>query len=127
MSARDGCATRAESETNRNFALPGRSANELQTGDIGAGDEQDDERSADDEEQTFTVIADHQIAERHQIEVPTFVEFRVALREPRGDRGQLCLNAGHRHASLDPSDDAPKARGRDEVFTALVRKQTPLR
>ena len=43
MSARDGSATRAQSETNRNFALPGRGADELQTGDIGAGDEKHDE------------------------------------------------------------------------------------
>ena len=52
-------AARAEGETDRDFALPRRSADELETGDVRAGDEQDEERSADDEQQTFPVIADN--------------------------------------------------------------------
>src|SRR5216110_1517125 len=75
MTPRNRGPARAEGKTDRNFALPRRSANKLQAGDVRAGDEQDEQRRADDEEQTFPIIADDDVAQRADREVPPFVKF----------------------------------------------------
>ena len=126
MTARDRRAAGPKRETNRHFALPGGGPDELQAGDIGTGDEKHQQGRADDEKQTFAVIADDQIAERSQFEIPTFVEFRVALRESACDGPEFRLSARHRDARLQAADDAPKTRTRDEVLAAFVRKDPPL-
>ena len=115
----------AEGEADRDFALASGGANELQAGHIRAGDEQDDKRRPDHEEQTFTEIADHLLMERTEDEVPTFVKFRITLREAAGDGGQLGLRAGNRHARFDPCDHTPEARIGHRVFVALRRKEPP--
>ena len=100
MTARDGRATRAQSEPDRDFALPGGSADELEPGHVRARDQQHEHRSADDQEQSFTIIAHYLVAQRNHREVPALVKFLVGLDEPGRDRGKLRLHRRGRDARL---------------------------
>src|SRR5204863_8006110 len=100
----DRQTARAQSETDRDFALSGGSPNELQTGDVGAGNEKHEDRSADDQEQSFPVIPDDLVPQWTQIKVPAFVEFRIALHQPGRDRRKLRLSGGNRKAGLEPAE-----------------------
>ena len=92
MTACDGRAARAQGETDRDFALPGGSAHKLEAGDVRARDEQHEHRCADDQQQSFPVIAHDLVAERNHSKVPALVKFRITLDEPRRNRGKLGLH-----------------------------------
>ena len=125
MTARNRGSAGAERKTDRDFALPRRGANELQAGDVRAGDEQDEQRRADDEEQTFPIIADDDVAQRADREVPAFVKFWVALGESRGNRRHLRLRRRAGNSGLQFPDHRPETRVRDRVLAAFVRQNPP--
>ena len=63
------------------FTLARGSTNELQAGDVGAGDEEDNERRSNYQKEAFAKIAHHLVMKRTHNKVPAFVELRVVLRE----------------------------------------------
>ena len=120
-------SARAQGETDRDFALPGGSADELQPGDIRAGDEQHEQRSADHEEQTFAIIAHHLVAQRTQREIPAFVKFRIALRETAAIVASSACTVETGTPGFSRPITAQKRAVGHGVFAAFVRENPPER
>ena len=77
---------RTERDANRDFARPVGGARELQVGDVGAGDEQDEgDRAHQRPEHRLDLRADDEVEERRDLRGEVLVAVLVLIRQLRGD------------------------------------------
>ena len=100
--------SRAQSDSNCHFLLPGACSRQLQIGDVGASDQEDKGYSSQNCKQRYALVSQKNVGQRHEAEAAIFVVNRVILRFSRRQNGQLRLSALPRYTFLQSSKDIEK-------------------
>ena len=98
-------AAGAESASDRDLPAPSRPAGKQQVGHVDAGDEEDERHRSEEKQQGFPRAAGDRFLQGHEHDAPARVLLRIGGGQPRGDRGEIRLRRGERHARLSPGDD----------------------
>ena len=102
---RNSCAARAERQAHGNFAPPTRSAREQQVGNVGAGNEEHEADSSDQDEKRGTRLPRKLFPQRHRKRADFCVRRRILLLQLLGDGSQVGIRDFERHTGFQSSDD----------------------